>query len=253
MITKHFFTLALTTSILIEVVFLLSAEAKFASQKIEERIVTDSETLLIGVPIDYSYNESHVRSDSSDGFSSVPGCPKSDGGYPWVHYGTPPKCYLAGQQGPCDGNQTLFVKTGSTFGFCSCNCFEGIQLINPFEDQFCNSKPVITLEFVHVADLDKCFAIYEQGPCGEDEWLVKAAENETYTTKKTYCDKRTCPIGKIPSISDDGEQECRDHFALYSFATGIQGNDNEEVCKSNGMEYSEIRKMCVPKVKKLLI
>ncbi|CAL8091420.1 unnamed protein product [Orchesella dallaii] len=250
MTSKYFVTLALATSILIEVAFLLSAEAKSVPQKIKERIVTDSETLWIGAPIDYSYNESYP--ESSDSFSSVPGCPKSDEGYPWVYFGSPPKCYLTGEQGPCDSFDKLFVKSDSEFGFCSCGCIEGIQLISPQEHQFCMPHSVGNLELVHVGDLEKCFWIFDQGPCKEDKWLVKAAENETYTTKKTYCDKRTCPIGKVPSITDDGKQECGDYFGLESLATGIQGNDNEKGC-TNRMRYSEIRKMCVPKVKRLLI
>ncbi|CAL8091432.1 unnamed protein product [Orchesella dallaii] len=157
--TKNFFTLALTT-ILIEIGLLLSADAKSVPQEIEKKIVLDIETLLNGVPIDYSYNESYP--DSSDSFYSVPGCPKSDVGYPWVYFGSPPKCYLAGTQGPCDGNQKLFVKSDSEFGFCSCGCIEGIQLINPLEHQFCKPHFAGTLELVHVGDLEKCFALYEQ-------------------------------------------------------------------------------------------
>ncbi|CAL8091428.1 unnamed protein product [Orchesella dallaii] len=253
MTSKSLFTLALTTSILIEVAFLLSAEAKSVPQKIKERIVTDFKTLLIGAPIDFSYNESQVRSDSSDGLSSVPGCPKSDEGYPWVYFGSPPKCYLAEEQGPCgDWNQKLFVKSGSTFGFCSCKCFEGIQLINPLEDQFCNPYSRGTIELVHVGDLEKCFEIYEQGPCGEDELIVKVVESEiSDTTKKTYCEKRTCPIDQVPFKNNNGEEYCGYNAVGHSLVTGIGGN--KESCKLYGMHYSKLRKSCVPKVRILLI
>ncbi|CAL8091417.1 unnamed protein product [Orchesella dallaii] len=253
MTSKYFFTLALTTSILIEVAFLLPTEAQSVPQKIEERIVTDFKTLLIGAPIDFSYNESHVGPDSSDGLSSVPGCPKSDEGYPWVYFGSPPKCYLAGEHGPCDDwNQKLFVKSGSTFGFCSCTCIEGIEL-NPLEDTFCKLSKN-TMELVHVGDLEKCFGIYDQGPCAENEWIVKAAENEADTATRAFCEKRTCPFGAFPFESDDGKQECHLHPPVTHAAPAfIAPLPNKESCKFHGMQYSKLRNRCVPRIRKLFI
>jgi len=84
------------------VVCFISTVGNFAVVKSEslianERIITDYQDVVNGVPIDYRYNESAFLS-SGHGLPSVPGCPKSDEGYPWVYFGLPPKCYLVRQQ-----------------------------------------------------------------------------------------------------------------------------------------------------------
>lgn len=46
-------------------------------------------------------------------------------GYPWVKFGTPARCYLAGFQGPCPLYMKLFYnQTAPEFGYCSCDCFD---------------------------------------------------------------------------------------------------------------------------------
>jgi len=241
------FPLTLTTIVAVAL-FQTFVESQTVSLHIKERIITDFNDVLNGVLIDFAYNESHIRTNLSEGLSSVPGCPKSDEGYPWVYYGSPPKCYLAGQQGPCDLDQTIFVKDGSPFGYCNCKCLGGIQLRNPLEDQFCKPNPIATPELVYLASEEKCYEIYDQGPCGKDKWIVKAVGNGGDGGKKTICEKRTCPAGQIPTTSADGEQGCGNHFYPYSLTVGIAPNE----CESRGMRYSKLRKQCVNKLNLLI-
>ncbi|CAL8091331.1 unnamed protein product [Orchesella dallaii] len=69
-----------------------------------------------GEEIDNRYNE------PNRGFAysavSVPGCPKSIEGNTWLYYGEPPRCFLAGIQGPCFQNQHLAPQRQSPFGIC---------------------------------------------------------------------------------------------------------------------------------------
>ncbi|ODN05680.1 hypothetical protein Ocin01_00995 [Orchesella cincta] len=69
-----------------------------------------------GVEIDNSY----IQPNYGYGFqyASVPGCPKAISGRPWLYYGSPTRCYLAGIQGPCSSHQTLQWRRGSSFGVC---------------------------------------------------------------------------------------------------------------------------------------
>ncbi|CAL8091405.1 unnamed protein product [Orchesella dallaii] len=239
-------TLALIT-ILIEAALVLSIEAKSVPQEIVERIVTDPQILWTGAPIDYSYNESHIRSDPSDGFSSVPGCPKSDEGYPWVYFGLPPKCYLTGQKGPCGAYLSLFAKKGTPFGFCNCDCFQDLESgenENKDQDRFCKGSSFI--EFVYMPAVGKCFALYYQGPCKGDEWLVKVAEGVNNTNAIAKCETRKCPEGVVPYGDDeDGKPYCSGRVSAYAPVTIIPRKE----CIEMGMRYSELLKKCVKRYK----
>ncbi len=92
----------------------------------QERLVTSLQVIYgsQGVSVHYWYNETA----KADEIKSAPGCPKSIDGFPWVYYGTPPRCYLAGHHGPCELRQKLLVKENSRDGFCACECVvDGIQ------------------------------------------------------------------------------------------------------------------------------
>lgn len=134
-----------------------------ADTTLKERIVTDISYVYDGVLVDYRYNESDTKFIPKEGgLLSVPGCPKSVEGYPWVYYGSPKKCYLAGEQGPCPQDQKLFIKAGSPYGFCNCECFEGKEISQ--EAEFCNSMMDGT-EYVFMSETRQCYAVYDQVSC----------------------------------------------------------------------------------------
>lgn len=92
-----------------------------------ERTEANLETIYgnQGVPVKFCYNETSVSQD----VTSVPGCPKSINGIPWIYYGKPPRCFLAGHHGPCPIGQKLLAVHGTPFGICACECFvDDIQL-----------------------------------------------------------------------------------------------------------------------------
>lgn len=95
----------------------------------KERIITESMLFRSGVDLDYSYNETAERPEE---IVSVPGCPKSVDGYPWVLYRTGeqsiPKCYLVGQHSSvCHGSGVMNYRKGKHFGACACNFQECLQ------------------------------------------------------------------------------------------------------------------------------
>lgn len=92
----------------------------------QERIITNLEVIYgnQGVAVKFWYNETKISNQRT----SVPGCPKSIDKIPWIYYGEPPRCYLAGHHGPCSLGQKLLVKKGSPFGICACECVvDGVQ------------------------------------------------------------------------------------------------------------------------------
>lgn len=127
-----------------------------------ERVITDIKDVFSGVPVDFSYNQSAINGVLLErGMTSAPGCPKSVAGYPWVYYGSPTKCYLAGEKGPCDPDQKLLVEYGSFYGFCNCECFEGAKRSRDMDKaQFCTSLD--GREYVFIPEMKKCFSLYDQ-------------------------------------------------------------------------------------------
>ncbi|CAL8091397.1 unnamed protein product [Orchesella dallaii] len=198
------------------------------SSLVEERIITDIDDVLNGVPIDLRYNQSsHKHSIPPGNLPSVPGCPKSDEGYPWVYYGSPPKCYLAGQRGPCDIDERIFIQYQSPCGICNCNCFEGVTRSNEIEDQFCDIPD--GTEFVLMAALGKCYRLYDQGPCDKDKWIVKLVKNTRRgVITRAVCETRTCPPTEIPSLKD-GKRFCVGRKLAFSGAVGIISNSGKEL------------------------
>ncbi|CAL8091389.1 unnamed protein product [Orchesella dallaii] len=247
MISKYFSS----NIILISTIFLLVVKVGSISKKpvavVKERIITDIKDVRNGVKIDYSYNESVTIVDlstSREGLASVPGCPKSDEGYPWVYFGSPPKCYLTGQRGPCEGDQSLFIKKGTPFGFCNCDCFQDQESRGKEkkdQDRFCTAR---LEEFVYMPALEKCFTLYDQGPCKTDEWLVKVSKGVNNTNAIAKCETRKCPKGQVPHGEDkDGKTSCSGRFSVYASPVSIPRNE----CEDRGMRYSELLKKCVKK------
>ncbi|CAL8132992.1 unnamed protein product [Orchesella dallaii] len=240
MTSRHNSIILVFSTIIIKTVLVLLFKAKSVSPQIRERIITDSEALIHGVPIDFSYNEGSTSSNSN--LKSVPGCPKSDEGYPWVYYGSPKKCYLAGEQGPCMPDQSIFVTSRSAWGFCNCNCFkERKGNVKNGQDQFCSgvtSRGVI-IEYVFKSSLRKCYTLFEQGPCNEGEWLVKT----TGSTIAGQCEKRRCPFNQIPlQVDNNRNTVCSVRPSIRATGTGILRNQ----CGNYGLTFSMLRQKCVP-------
>jgi hypothetical protein len=43
---------------------------------------------------------------------------------PWIKYGSPSKCFLAGTQGPCPAGMRIGLQSNNpNEGICKCNCF----------------------------------------------------------------------------------------------------------------------------------
>ncbi len=116
---------------LIFIVFALNIFLNVAQYTPNDRIITNLDLLYgnQGVSVKFAYNET----SSSNHLTSVPGCPKSIDGIPWIYYGDPPRCFLAAQHGPCPLGQKLLVIEGSPYGICACECVVDGEQDNSFE------------------------------------------------------------------------------------------------------------------------
>ncbi|CAL8091409.1 unnamed protein product [Orchesella dallaii] len=242
--SKSVITTIILTVIILKLNFATANKTEsFNSSFTEERIITNIEDVENGVPIDFNYNE--TSSSSSPGaLSSVPGCPRSDEGYPWVYHGSPPRCYLAGQRGPCDVDRSIFITDGSPFGFCNCNCFEGVRRSNKIDYQFCkiSDSGETDTEFTFMAALGKCFKIYDQGPCDEDERIVKVVKNTSGgIIVKAMCQRN--PLSQILLVSTKNPYESDTDIS----GVGLIIPHSEEECKYTGRKYSKLLKKCVNK------
>ncbi|ODN00308.1 hypothetical protein Ocin01_06373 [Orchesella cincta] len=121
-------------------------------------------------------------------FSSIqeglPVCPQKyvdEYEYPYVVYGKPSQCYVAGRQGPCSSGSVLFAKPRSHFGVCSCECFidEGIL----FDDshvrnyRYCFNARVGQI-FVYDKKRCACYQLGTQGPCPQGQRIEKGIYEE---------------------------------------------------------------------------
>lgn len=165
--------------------------------KQNERIVTDLRVIYDkrGVDLDYRYNETHYN---SNGLSSVPGCPKSISGLPWIYYGNPKKCYLAHFTGPCSKGEMLLTHEESPYGFCGCECMtlnpdkyislgenKGIRYLGCKDDEKEISKNFPLGQVFNVNE-QRCYGMYTNGPC------EKAGEVITEFTEKSIMCKPIC-------------------------------------------------------------
>ncbi|CAL8091337.1 unnamed protein product [Orchesella dallaii] len=218
------------------------ASSYYRTQTIQERIVSDLEIIESpnGVPLDFNYNET---SSESGTFPSVPGCPKSIDGYPWVYFGNPPRCYLSGYPGPCPGYRYLFIENGSPYGICGCGCFkyymeEGLSdLIETSPNgqyKFCGRTQG------YDSHKKICYTLSERGPCAPGQWFVRSKS-----------DSLTC-IAECP-IVDGGWQvynpetdQCEQSFGGGGAGGGSAGYITPNDCLAKE-RYSSILKKCVPK------
>lgn len=141
------------------------------------RVVTSLEIIYgsYGVPVDYSYNETTASTDKH--FGSVPGCPQSIEGFPWVYYGNPPRCFLAGHHGPCSFGQKLFIQPGSLSGICGCQCLDDdvdpkiFQLLKNLDVRYVYCRQfggdVPKHGQLYDKQTQKCYNYFEKGPCRE--------------------------------------------------------------------------------------
>jgi len=112
----------------------------------------------------------------------------------WIHFGNPPKCYLAGTRGPCPANMKLGIQPNSCFGLCKCPCFVEINIRNrnrsPVLDPYLETKQGFCFdEIAHFASYkNNCYKLLIQGPCAENETLIVDKE-----TKRADCKARDCP------------------------------------------------------------
>ncbi|ODN00310.1 hypothetical protein Ocin01_06371 [Orchesella cincta] len=220
------------------IVFLVSTPLA-SSITYEERIILDLETVESpnGVPVDFSYNETNAEPGS---LKSVPGCPKSIDGYPWVYFGNPPRCYLAGTRGPCDIGRYLSLELGSPFGVCGCECIlSSLELDLP---HLINTSPDGRYKFCKNQGYDAqqkiCYDLQQRGPCGPGEWIVRSTS-----------DSLTC-VKECPN-DDQGRTMFYNHITgeceQVSGGAGFAGsNIHRNKCRDTE-RYSTIRKMCVPK------
>lgn len=120
------------------VIFTLFSPTIFKNSAESLRIISDLELIYgnQGVAVEYWYNETTNNTQKT----SVPGCPTSIDGVPWIYYGNPRRCYLAAHHGPCPLEQKLLVVEGSPYGVCACKCVvDRAQTGLQFDNQ--QSKP----------------------------------------------------------------------------------------------------------------
>lgn len=179
------------------ILFLLSVS--FGEQNM--RIITDLRTIYEkrGVDLDYRYNETH---SNSNGLSSVPGCPKSISGLPWIYFGNPKTCYLAHFTGPCCKGEVLITQYGSPYGICGCECLS----LNPDKynnlrankgDRYLGCKDEENeisknFPFGQVFDTmeQKCYEMYSKGPCEKTGEVITDFTGENITCQP-LCNKTT--------------------------------------------------------------
>lgn len=133
-----------------------------------EFIVTDEKNVSNGVPIDKHYRDLSTPDNLPvGGRASAPGCPKNEGGYPWLQHENS-RCYLAGTEGPCGVGEVWFAQNNSDVGACYCDCLEvsdqnnqnsGVVRDAKNPDVVCN--PTRTRPRVFVAEQKKCFLAYQ--------------------------------------------------------------------------------------------
>ncbi|CAL8091325.1 unnamed protein product [Orchesella dallaii] len=101
-------------------VFILNAICVF-SQPATLWEVSDLERIATHInPGGEEIDNRYIEPNYGFGYASVsvPGCPKSIEGNPWLYYGQPPRCFLAGIQGPCFQNQHLEPQRQTPYGIC---------------------------------------------------------------------------------------------------------------------------------------
>ncbi|CAG7833886.1 unnamed protein product [Allacma fusca] len=85
------------------------------------------------------------------------------------YYNETKHCYLVDSfsQGPCGEQMTLIEEPGTPFGKCACKKpLSGVG--------GCEGRPLLFWP-----ETSRCYHIFEQGPCKDNEWLVVDAKNVT--------------------------------------------------------------------------
>ncbi|ODN05326.1 hypothetical protein Ocin01_01376 [Orchesella cincta] len=124
----------------------------------------------------------------------LPGCP-TRGSETLLRYKKDNKCYKANSQGPCPENMILFPHpSAKTYGFCDCFDARGET---PTEVAYLNNRnlshciPEVRAQ-VYVPERNRCYSVFDQGPCANGKWLV------LNSTNYPVCAKNTC-------LNDDKE------------------------------------------------
>lgn len=159
-----------STFLLVQVALLGSSESSSAKQY----IATSQSDVINGVPLNHDYTDlSTTRDLPSGGRRSAPGCPKNEGGYPWLYH-VDAKCYLAGTRGPCKSTFDPFafwdLRDNSDYGTCYCGClrryndtFEVVtDARNPDKVCFSDRTYFYNYLWIFVNKEQKCFSSYEQ-------------------------------------------------------------------------------------------
>ncbi|XP_035702715.1 uncharacterized protein LOC118434067 [Folsomia candida] len=237
------------------------------AQKLSEGVEVDNSFIPI-----YSDHDSHPSSR---------GCPSPTNKQAWVKFGTPPRCYLTGYQGPCPLHMKLFYNINSPeFGYCQCDCFP--SNVTSRDEYYCmrnvtdSNYGTELRAYGFYADTKLCYPLFSQGPCKSDEWFVMDSSEKIST-----CEKRPC---RPPRDSNElmffsnGTKSCQklhagcrpespDDSANYKFTFvrgtwipqcimylggggGFVGSVGELDCQE-GFTFSKLLQKCVPPFKKL--
>ncbi|CAL8091340.1 unnamed protein product [Orchesella dallaii] len=211
-------------------------------QNSPERIVSDLEIIESpnGVPVDFNYNET-IR---EPGFlTSAPGCPKSIDRYPWVYFGNPPRCHLAGYSGPCGDDRYLFIEQSYPFGVCVCQCFKFFLQSN--QSDSIQTSPSGRYKFCgyntgYDSQEKICYDLNERGPCALGQWLVRNSSNSLICITE-------CPIvAGIRLYYNHNTDQCEKPV----YGGGGAGASPSYIARNRcqaGEHYSSILKDCVPK------
>ncbi|CAL8095289.1 unnamed protein product [Orchesella dallaii] len=152
--------------------------------------------------------------DYEDSDRLNPGCPLR-GSETFLRYKNDNRCYKANSQGPCPENMILFPHPfAKTYGFCDCFDARGDTTA---EIAFLNNRnlthciPAIRAQ-VYVPERNRCYSVFDQGPCSAGKWLVLNATNYP------ICAKNTCtnPNKDAPRGSTKDPLSSEFVFALSS-------------------------------------
>ncbi|CAG7819276.1 unnamed protein product [Allacma fusca] len=87
------------------------------------------------------------------------------------------KCYAPNSEGPCGALMKVTLSSGNKLiGTCTCKTYSPRWLTN------CETRPTL----VWRTD-NKCYFMFDQGPCNQGEWLIMSEENGP------ICQRIPCP------------------------------------------------------------
>ncbi|CAL8134998.1 unnamed protein product [Orchesella dallaii] len=127
--------------------------------------------------------------DGPEDPSTAPGCPARTFQLPWIYYGNPERCYLAGHRGPCNSRMTMFVRQNEPIrGMCDC---DDAGSFTTAESYFLSKNKTFCIHekrrLAYFPPKKRCYYLFERGPCPFGEWLIINAQGNA------VCEVRRCP------------------------------------------------------------